>query len=257
MPVLDILERDGVLRWDTPGILEAAIYFPREQDRRAEYEARWRAEHKGLLPPGKRLTKATTHGPAKRFGGKRLEANRAALRKLRVKIERVGTLLWLQAVLSQIDSPNATESKADYVMGELDKQGGIKTSRSTLRRDRVTHRGVVHWCAALAYQRRVFGAPFPCHPLIGPPDYSPYEALWDFLRLGHQFFEFADDSGCFSATPSFHRDRDLWEPPAGIAGVAPKRRNTWPNCHRVRADVIPGADVHAALETYDSTQYRT
>jgi hypothetical protein len=75
-----------------------------------------------------RLTRATTHDPAREFGGKRLEASRAVLRKHRVQIERIGTAHWLLAILSRIDPPNATESRVDYILGELDKQGGIRTS---------------------------------------------------------------------------------------------------------------------------------
>jgi hypothetical protein len=255
MRVIDILDRDGTLRWDAPGILVAAVYFPGEPDPRAGYEARWRAENKALLPSDKRLTQAKTHNLARAFGGKRLEGHRAVLRKRRIQIERIGTALWLQAVLSQIDPANATESKVSYILGELGKREGIKTSRSTFRRDWTTCRGVAHWCAAIAYQRRVFGAPFPCYPLIGPPDYSTYEALWDFLRLGHQFFAFAQDSGGFSATPSFHPARDLWTLPAGVDAIAPKRKIGWPDCHRIRT-IIPDAAVLTALERYDSSEYR-
>jgi len=92
--------------------------------------------------------------------------------------------------------------------------------------------------------------------LVGPPDYGAHEAFWDFLRLGEQFFAFARDSGCFSPTPSFDPDRDLWKLPPGIGAIAPKRRTDWPDCHRIRA-LAPDDAVVGAVKRYDSSGYRS
>jgi hypothetical protein len=247
MPVLDIIDRDNAMRWDAPGRLGAALYFPREPKLRLEYEACWRAENKHLLPLDKRLTRATAHSPARGFGRRKIDFLKRWLR-----VERIGTALWIQAILSMTDPSSATESKVAYTLGEL-KQRDIKTSRSTLKRDWTTHRGVVQWCAAIAYQRKVFGKELP---MIGPPDYSIYAALWDFLRLGNQFFAFARDSGCFATTPNFRPERDLWTLPSGIWAVAPKRDPAWPDCDSIRADILPDPDVLAPLQDYSATLYR-
>jgi hypothetical protein len=209
MPEIDIIDPDHALRWDALGIIEATVYFPRGPEQRAGYEARWRAAHRALLPPGKRLTQATTYDPAREFG-KDLRRRYEDLRRRRLQIERVGTALWLKAVLSQIAPASATESRVSYGFGQL----GMRMSRSTIKRNWRTYRGVSPWCAAMSYQRFVFGTVFPCYPLIGPPDYSIDAALWDFLRLGYEFYAFACDSGAFAATPNFNPERDLWTLPA-------------------------------------------
>jgi hypothetical protein len=245
MPVLDILDRDGAMRWDFPGYLGAILNFPGEPGLQLECEARWRAERKDFVPPGQRLMAATTHNPAKAFGRRKIDFLKRWLR-----VERIGTALWIQAILSMTDPSNATESKVAYMLGEL-KKGNSKTSRSTLKRDWTTHRGVVHWCAAIAYQRKVFGKEIP---MIGPPDYSIKSAFWDFLRLGEQFFAFARDSGCFATTPSFQPEHDLWTLPAGL--VAPKRGSAWPDCDSIRASVLPKTAAIALLQGYRATLYR-
>ncbi len=254
MPVLDVLNKDGALRWDALGTILGTIYFPREADLRQEYAARWRAEHKSLLPAGNRLWEKTTHGPAKAFG--RRNAIAALERQRRQQIERVGTASWLQAFLSKIDPSNASETKSGYLLAEFGKRAGIEVSRSTVKRDWARYRGVIHWCAAISYQRRIFGAPLLCHPDIGPPDYSNLAALFDFLKLAHQFFAFARDSGCFAATPSFKPERDVWTLPAGGL-VAPVREPAWPDCDRIRATVRPDPVVCELLKDYDATQYST
>ena len=118
------------------------------------------------------------------------------------------------------------------------------------------YRGVVHWCAAVAYQRKIFGAPLLCYPNLGPAEYSIYMAIWDFLRLGHEFYSFARDNGCFATTMSFRAERDLWTLPLGIEVVAPKRADTWPDCDRIRASALPDPAVLASLHDYDATLYR-
>jgi hypothetical protein len=253
VPEIEILDADGGLRWDAPGILEALVYFPDHPGRRARYEARWRTEHRALLPSDKRLSRAKTYNLAKTIGGKNREGDRALLRKRREAIERVGTALWLQAVLSKIDPADATESRVSYALGEIGQGERMRTSRSTIKRDWRTNRGVVHWCAAIAYQRKIFGTPFPCYPVIGPPDYGTYEALWDFLRLGHEFYAFARDSGCFVATASF--DPDPWTLPPGVGAIAPRRKPHWPDCDRIRA-IAPDDAVLAVIARYDSSAYR-
>jgi hypothetical protein len=256
MPVLDIVDRNGGLRWDAAGCLEAVIYFPRKPDLRGQYEARWRAEHKALLPLGRRFTTAATHDPARSFGGRELDAMRKTLAKRRVRAERIGTALWFQAYLSKTDPPHATESRVGWVLSEIAKGDSIRVSRSTIKRDWSEYRGVVHWCAAVAYQRRVFGAPLLYYPSIGPLGYSADAALWDFLRLGHEFFLFASESGCFTPTKSFDPQRDLWTLPPDPGRLAPRREITWPDYHRVRSDVPPNPDVLELLPHYDATLYR-
>jgi hypothetical protein len=255
MPVLDILDRNGGLRWDAPGVVESAIYYPCEPDMRLRYEALWRVECKYLLPAGKRISKRT-YELARAFGGKARAVNRAVLRKYRARLEHIGTALWLQLVLSQKDPSNATESKVSYILSNLEKKEGLRTSRSTLKRDWARYRGTAHFCAAVAYQRRVFGAPLLWHPTIGPSDYTIYAALWDFLRLNHQFFSFARDSGCFATTESFNPQRDLWTMPPNLGLIAPGRNAIWPNCHRIRSDVLPDPAILAALGRYSAILYR-
>jgi len=248
MPVLDILAEDGGLRWDACGRLEAVLYYSRKPNLRAEYEARWRAEHKHLLPEGKRLFTRTTHAPAKAFSGHL--ALRGGLRKARERVERIGTALWLQAVLSREDPPSATENRVSFALQEL-----YGVSRSTIKRDWSDYRGIVHFCAAIAYQRRVFRAPFLHYPDLGPHEYSMDAALFDFLRLAHQFFAFARDSGCFAPTRRFSPQRDLWTMPSGLETLAPARHETWPDCHRIRA-ILPDAAVIEALAHYDASLFR-
>jgi len=252
MPVLDILDQNGNLRWDAPGVLVAAIYFPREATKRAGYEAHWRADNKPLLPAGKRLLKKSTHDPARIFGGR--AAIPEELKQRRRQMERIGTFLWLQAILSVTDPASATESKVSYLLGQLDGEKGIRTSRPTLKRDRARYRGVVHWCAAIAYQRRAFRAPLLSHPELGPPGYSIYAALWDFLSLGDHFFHFAKESGCFQPTQIFKPERDLWTLPPAV--TMPRRDPSWPDCDRVWQSITPDPDILASLADYDATLYR-
>jgi hypothetical protein len=247
MPELDLIAKRE-LRWDAEGALVAAIYFPDDAELRAGYEARWRAEHKGRLPPRTQLRVTTTHEPAKRFsahasiGGK--------LRKRRQRIERVGTLLLMQAAVSKTSPLDATESRVEHALTEV---AGL--SRSSSKRDLNDFRGVIHWCAAIAYQRKNFGSPLRSHPQLGPVSYTPTAALFDFLRLGHQFFAFARDSGCFAPTETFLPERDLWTLSDDLRGVAPQRDPTWPDCDRIRA-ILPVPAVYSALREYSATLYR-
>jgi hypothetical protein len=256
MPELDILDKDGSLRWDAPGRLEATIYFPDRIDFLLQYEARWRAEHKHLLPSRKRLNEKTTHGPARTFGARSTMVMKNELRKRREQIERIGTALWLQAVLNEVARPDASENKVAFWLASFADGGSTHTSRATLKRDLTRYRGVIHWCAAMSYQRRVFGSPLRRHPDLGPPKYTIYAALFDFLELGDQFYGFACDSGTFAEAGRFKPERDLWTLPEGVKSLAPRRDKAWPDCNRVRADVLPSVALLDRLEHYDATLFR-
>jgi hypothetical protein len=236
--------------------LEAAIYFPDRIDLRFQYEARWRAEHKHLLPSGMRLNNKMTHGPARTFGARSAMVMKNELRKRREQIERIGTALWLQAVLSEIAPSDASENKVAFLLASLADGGSTHTSHPTLKRDLTRYRGVIHWCAAMSYQRRVFGSPLRRHPDLGPPEYTIYAAVFDFLALGDQFYGFARDSGTFAETGRFKPKRDLWALPEGMKPLAPRRDKTWPDCNRVRADILPNAALLEELKRYDATLFR-
>ena len=247
MPVLD-LTANTELRWDAHGVLLSTILFPDDPKLRAGFEARWRAENKARTPAGTRLFRKTTHDPAKRFSTE--PSIRGKLRKRMQRVERVGTLLWVQAALSETSPADGTETKAGYALSDL----GL-LSRSSAKRDLTTFRRVLHWAAAMSYQRRVFRAPLLHYPDLGPVSYTPTAALFDFLRLGEQFLAFARESGCFATTASFLPERDLWTLPPALKRLAPDRDPSWPDCNLIRA-IHPLPAVRNALEQYDATLYR-
>ena len=247
MPVLDLTAK-GELRWDANGVLLATILFPDDPELRIGFEARWRAEHKAQIPASALLFRRTTHEPAKRFSAE--PSIRRKVKKRRRQVERIGTLLWLQAAHSMTSQADATENRAGYAITEV-----APLSRSTIKRDLAVFRGVIHWCAAISYQRRIFGAPLRCYPDLGPISYTRTAALFDFLRLGEQFLAFARDSGCFAGTRSFLPERDLWILPSALRNLAPDREPLWPDCDRIRS-IHPGPAVSKALREYDATFYR-
>jgi hypothetical protein len=173
MPKLDLIAK-GELRWDAPGVLLAAIYFPDYRELRAGFEACWRVEHKAQTPAGARLSRMT-YDRAKWFSAQ--PRIRGALNKRRHRVARVGTLLWLQAVLSETSPADATETRAGYAISEV---GPL--SRSSIKRDLATFRCVLFWCAAISYQQQIFGAPLLYYPDLGPVSYTATAALFDFLK---------------------------------------------------------------------------
>jgi hypothetical protein len=247
MPILDLTVKRR-LRWDALGVLHSTILFPDDPVLRVGFEARWRAENKAQIPAGVRLFRKTTHEPAKRFSAEPAIGGQVKKRMLRV--ERVGTLLWLQAVLGKISPTDATENRTGHAISEV---GPL--SRSSIKRDLAVFRGVLHWCAAIAHQREIFGGPLLYYPHLGPPSYTLNAALFHFFSLGEQFYEFARDSGCFAATVSFLPERDLWTLPRCLKQLGPRREPSWPNCHLIHA-IHPGPAVGEALGEYDATHYR-
>jgi hypothetical protein len=108
MPVLDLTAK-GELRWDANGVLLATILFPDDPELRIGFEARWRAEHKAQIPASALLFRKTTHEPAKRFSAE--PSIRRKVKKRTRQVERIGTLLWLQAAHSMTSRADATENR--------------------------------------------------------------------------------------------------------------------------------------------------
>jgi hypothetical protein len=122
----------------------------------------------------------------------------------------------------------ASKNKIEFTIDRISIDEGKMGSRATLQAAWRQFRRVIHWCAALAYQQRVFGSTFPQIPQVG---YVGDVVIVDFLTLGQTFLAFAKEYVVF---PSGQRS-SFWTtqefPPVM------QRHAGWPDAHVLRPDI--------------------
>jgi hypothetical protein len=241
VPVLDLLNHDGRLRWDASSLLVSTIMVPGDGDRelRRQYAAHLRVENADGLPNGgTRLTRRDYV-----LAGKFRARNRVyqMMQTRRIHAVLAGAMLWDLHTAVATHADVASKSKIEFTIDRIsivqDKIGSLATVRSAWRR----FRQVIHWCAALAYQARVFRSPFPQLPEVG---YVGEVVIADFLALGEIFLAFAREHVEFppSQRPSF------WTTPK-LASAMP-RQPGWPDAHVLRPGIKLGPAFLATASDY-------
>jgi hypothetical protein len=222
MPELDILDRGRCLRWDASCLLLATIMVPDNDHRqlRQEYAAQLRVEKANGLPGGEAyLTKRDYVFAAKYRARKRIVQT---MQTRRIHSILAGAMLWDLQTAVVTYPPIASKSKIEFTIDRIsiaqEKLGSLAALQDAWRQ----FRPVIHWCAALVYQSRVFGRPFPQDSDIG---YVGDVVILDLLALGSIFLAFAKDYVDF---PASHRPR-FWTTPD--IHVAVPRRPRWPDAH--------------------------
>jgi len=239
MPVLNILNGDGGFQWDASCSLLSLIMVPDDPKLRREYKAKLRIERAGGLPVGdSRLTKEDRVLAAKFARQNRIDQ---LMQTRRTHSILAGAMLWnLQTAAGrhpEVASKNKIEFTIDRISIAEEKLGTLATLRSAWRR----FRPVIHWCAALAYQARVFGSPFPQRSDVG---YIGDVVIADFLALGHNFLTFAKERVEFPE----HERGSFWTAPIAVLSAA--RNPAWPDAHVLRADTQLSAPFLATVSGY-------
>ena len=120
----------------------------------------------------------------------------------------------------ELASKNKIEFTIDRISIAEKKIGSKATLRNAWRR----FRPVLHWCAALAYQSRVFQSVFPQCLEIG---YLGDVVIFDFLALGETFLAFAKEHVELRA-----RRSAFWTAPSVPTILT--RHADWPDAHVLR-----------------------
>jgi hypothetical protein len=241
MPELDILDRERCLRWDASCLLLATIMVPDNDHRqlRQDYAAQLRVEKATGLPGGEAyLTKRDYVFSAKYRARKRITQT---MQTRRIHSILAGAMLWdLQtaaAAYPTMASKNKIEFTIDRISIAQNKLGSLATLRDAWRQ----FRPLIHWCAALAYQWRVFGRPFPQMPEIG---YLGDVVISDFLALGNIFLAFAKEYVDFPPgnRPTFWRSPEI--------DAVTSRRPNWPDAHLLAEGITLSAEFLSTATEY-------
>jgi hypothetical protein len=214
VPILDILEPDGRLRWDASCLLVSTIMAPNDSELRRQSGAQLRLEKAKLVPNAADFLTKHDHVLARRFGArKRIEQ---IMQTRRIHSTLAGAILWNLHTAVAAHPEVASKSKIEFTMDRIsiaeNKMGSLATLRSAWRQ----FRRVIHWCAALAYQSRVFSSPFPQLPAVG---YVGEVIVADFLALGQIFLAFAQE---YVEFPPGKRGA-FWMTPVCLCDAAPAR----------------------------------
>ena len=232
MPILNILNDDGQLKWDAACSLLSLIMVPDDQSLRDEYKAKLRIETAAGLPDGSSHLSKQDHVLAAKFA--RRDRIDQLMQTRRTHSVLAGAVLWSLQTAAQQHPEAASKNKIEFAIDRISiaekKLGSLATLRSAWRR----FRPVIHWCAALAYQAKAFGSPFPQRPGVG---YVGDIVIADFLQLGQVFLAFAKDHVDFSPDerPPF------WTAPIPVMPAT--RDPTWPDAHVLR----PGTQLSTAF----------
>ncbi len=239
MPVLDILERDGRLHWDASCLLLSTIMAPDDAELRRQYAAQLRLEKIKLLPNAADFLTKRDYVLARKFEDR--NRIKQMMQTRRINSILAGAMLWdLQTAVTahpQVASKSRIEFTIDRISIAHKKIGSLATIRSAWRQ----FRPVIHWCAALAYQCRVFGLPFPQRPEV---EYIGDLVLADFLALGRIFLGFAREYVDF---PVGHRS-SFWTTPE--IPLATPRHPGWPDAHIARQGVELGREFLVTASDY-------
>jgi hypothetical protein len=136
-----------------------------------------------------------------------------------------------------IASKNKIEFTIDRISIVHERLGSLATLRSAWRQ----FRPVIHWCAALVYQSRVFGRPFPQNQEIG---YAGDVVISDFLALGNIFLAFAKEYVEFpgGGRPAFWRSPHI--------DPVTSRRPGWPEAHLLAEGITLSAEFLSTASEY-------
>jgi hypothetical protein len=237
MPTLNIIAEGGQLRRDASCLLVSTIMMPDDALLRQEYAATLRLERARTLPDGGEMLLLTKRDQV--LAGKFARRQRILqmMQTRRIHSALAGVMLWDLHTAVTAHPAVASKSKIVFSIDRISKSQYKLGTRTTLRAAWRQFRPVIHWCAALAYQLRVFGRPFPQDAETG---YLGDVVVYDFLSLGEVFLDFAREYIDFPVgeRPSF------WTVP-GIA-LPISRNPSWPDAHMLR----PGISLEAKfLET--------
>jgi hypothetical protein len=160
VPMLEILDDEGRLVWDASCLLVSTIMVPANGDRelRAQYAAQLRLEKAIALPDGETLLRKRDHVLAGKFRARK-RINQI-MQTRRIHSALAGAMLWDLHTAAAAHPNVATKSKIEFAIDRIsigqNKLGSLATIRDAWRQ----FRSVIHWCAALAYQYKVFKIPF-------------------------------------------------------------------------------------------------
>jgi hypothetical protein len=241
VPSLDILATDGRLRWDASCLLLATIMVPDNDHRqlRQEYAAQLRVEKANGLPGGEvHLIKRDYVLAAKYRARKRIVQT---MQTCRIHSILAGAMLWDLQTAAAAYPAIASKSKIEFTIDRIsiaqEKLGSLATLREAWRQ----FRPVIHWCAALAYQWRVFGRPFPQNADIG---YVGDVVISDFFALGNIFLAFAKEYVDFPSgnRPTFWRSLEI--------DAVTSRRPNWPDAHLLAEGITLSAEFLSTATEY-------
>ena len=239
MRVLNILNGDGRLHWDASCSLISLIMVPDNQELQREYKAALRIEKAGGLSGGGRHLTKRDHILAAKFG--RRDRIGQLMQTRRIHSVLAGAMLWDLHTAAELHPGVASKNKIEFTIDRISiaekKLGSLATLKSAWRR----FRPVIHWWAALAYQTRVFGLPFPQRPEVG---YVGDVVIADFLALGQIFLTFAKDRVDFPEG----RPPTFWT--AKAPALPASRAPTWPDAHALRPGIELSRDFLATTLKY-------
>jgi hypothetical protein len=221
MPQLAVLDRsNGRLRWDASSLLLSTMMLPDHAPLRKEYAAALRLQTAQGLPEGRELLTKQDHVLAGKF--ERRPRISQIMQTRRIHSVLAGALLWDLHTAATTHPDIATKNKMEFAIDRISIAQSKIGTRATIRSAWHQFQSVVHWCAALAYQWRVFGAPFPQNP---ESQYVGDVVISDFLALGNVFLSVARNYIHFSTG----RRPVFWTAP-NIPTIEP-RRPGWPEAY--------------------------
>jgi hypothetical protein len=241
VPVLKILDRDGRIRWDASVLLVSTIMVPGdgEEELRRQYGAQLRLEKANALPGGEALLTTRDHVLAGKFRARNRISQMMQTRRIHSVL--AGAMLWDLHTAVTAHPDVASKSKVEFTIDRISiaehKIGSLATVRSAWRE----FRRVIHWCAALAYQSRVFRSPFPQLSDVG---YVGDVVIADFLALGRTFLAFAKE---YVEVPPGQRS-SFWTTPE--FALATPRQPGWPDAHVLRGSIELGPEFLSTASNY-------
>jgi hypothetical protein len=221
MPQLAVLNRsDGRLRWDASSLLLSTIVVPDNAPLRKQYAAALRLQTAQGFPERRELLTKQDYVLAGKFERRARISQIMQTRNIHSVL--AGAMLWDLHTAAITHPDIASKNKIEFAIDRISIAQSKIGSRATIRSAWQQFRPVVHWCAALAYQWRVFSAPFPQNP---ESEYVDDVVISDFLALGNIFLGIARDYIHFSTG----RRPVFWTAP-NIPTIEP-RRPGWPEAY--------------------------
>src|SRR5271170_5296483 len=239
MPLLDILDRsNGCFRWDASSLLLSTIMVPDDPSLRRCYAATLRLQTaRGRHDEDRLLTKGD-YVLARKF--ERRGHIHQVMQTRRIHLSLAGAMLWDLHTAAAEHPDLASKNKIEYAIDRLSIAERKLCLRATLQDAWRQFRPVIHWCAALVYQSRVFKQPFPQFPEL---QYNGDVVISDFLSLGDIFLNFAEGHVDFpEGRPGY------WTTP-NIPPVTP-RQSHWPDAHLLRPGIELGPELLETLSQY-------
>jgi hypothetical protein len=239
VPRLEILNKDnGHLRWDASSLILSTMMVPDDAALRSEYAATLRLETATGRPDIQQDVSKRDRVLARKF--ERRARIEQIMHTRRIHSALAGAMLWDLHTAASSRPDLASKNKVTFAIDRISIAEGRIGSKATLQSAWRRFRPVLHWCAALAYQSRVFDAVFPQDPEHG---YVGDVIISDFLSLGEAFLAFARECVEFpSGRPAF------WTTPT-IPTIGP-RDPAWPDAHVLRQGYELSPDLIDAASNY-------